>query len=140
MKQEVTIKDPFSAQEPTLKEARKVRVKFNFPLASPKFDSSIALKKAKEEKSYIAFELQNHIDMSTLSNFYEAGKVYEVSEDFYNKFAERRVRTTNPLFGKFEGSMKKFAVRPVVPYMLKVDADGVLLNPMDRDLDLYAKD
>ena len=138
MKQEITIKDPFTTQD--LRDVKKVRVKFNFPLASPTFDSSIALKKAKEEKSGIAFDLQTSIDMNTAANFYEAGKVYEVPEDFYKKFSEKRVRTTNPLFGKFEGNMKKFAVRPVVPFMLKVDADGVLLNPMDQELDLYAKD
>ena len=47
MKTELTNKNlsnPFN-------EARKVRVKFNFPLASPTYDPSIALKKAKEEKS-----------------------------------------------------------------------------------------
>ena len=138
MSKDMTIKDPFSTSPKN--EAKKVRVKFNFPLASPNFDPTLSLKKAKEEKSYIAFELQTHIDLSTYANFYEAGKIYEVTEEFYNKFFEKKVETYNPLFGKFQGTAQKLAKRPVVPYMIKVDADGNYLNPLDRDLDIHRKD
>jgi len=131
------VKDPFTESK---KEIKKVRVKFNFPLSSQTFDPSIALKKAKEEKSYIAFDLQSHIDINTVSNFYEAGKVYEVSEEFYNKFSERKVETYNKNFGNFQGKAQKFAKRPTVPYLIKVDAEDNYLNQMDRELDLYAKE
>lgn len=136
-------KRPFGSEDGPVKkqeESKKVKVKFNFPLQTSKFDSSLALKKAKEEKSYIAFELQTHIDLNTYDNFYEAGRIYDVSEEFYNKYVGRTVETYNPFFGKFEGKAKKFAERPKVPYMLKVDLDGNLLNPMEQKLDLYSKD
>src|SRR6185312_13221316 len=129
MKSDMTIKDPFKVSE-----AKTVKVKFNFPLASPSFDPSVALKKAKEEKSGIAFDLQMHI------NFYEAGKIYDVPEEFYNKFSERTVETYNSNFGNFTGKSVKYTKRPVVPYLLKVDANGELLDPMQRELDLYAKE
>lgn len=119
---------------------KKVRVKFNFHLARPNFDSSFALKRAKEEKSYIAFELQNHIDLMTLDNFYQAGKIYEVSEEFYNRFLGREVETYNPLFGNFQGKSKKLADRKKVPYMLKVDPEGNLLDRMQFNVDIYASD
>jgi hypothetical protein len=144
MRQELNIKDPFSEVGFKTKfdknEARTVKVKFNFPLASPSYEPSVATQKAKEEKSGIAFDMQLHIDLNTHTNFYEAGKVYDVTEEFYNKFAERRVETSSPVFGAFSGKELKFIKRPLIPYLLKVDEDGELLNPMDRELDLFAKD
>lgn len=122
------------------KKDRKIKVKFNFSLAQPKFDTTIAMKRAKEEKSHIAFELQSHIDLMTLDNFYAAGNIYDVSEEFYDKFVGRTVETYNPLFGNFQGKSKKLVERPKVPYMLKVDSEGNLLDPMQFKLDLYAKD
>ena len=133
MKTELTNKNlsnPFN-------EARKVRVKFNFPLASPTYDPSIALKKAKEEKSFLPFEAQSQVDINTTSNFYEAGKIYEVDEDFYKKFAEKKVETFNGVFGKYSHKELKFTKRPVVPYMIKVDSDGDYIDRDDKDLDLY---
>ncbi len=121
----------------TIKAKAEVKVKFNFPLASNNYDTSVSLKRAKEEKSYVAFELQNHIDLNTSANFYEAGKIYDVPEEFYNRFSGRTVETYNPFFGKFEGKAKKFAERPKVPYLLKVDSKGCLLDPMQQKLDLY---
>ncbi len=115
-----------------------VKVKFNFSLSSPQYDPSMGLKKAKEEKSYIAFELQNHIDINTSANFYDAGKVYDVPLEFYNKFLGKTVETYNAFFGKFEGKSQKFAQRPKVPFMLKVDENGELLDPMQHKLDLYS--
>lgn len=135
-----TFNSEMNSIEKQEKQERKVRVKFNFSLAQPKFDSSIAMKKAKEEKSYIAFELQNHIDLMTYDNFYAAGNIYDVSEEFYDKFVGRTVETYNPLFGNFQGKSKKLVERPKVPYMLKVDSEGNLLDPMQHKLDLYAKD
>lgn len=131
------IKKMFSSEE---KQERKIKVKFNFSLAQPKFDSSIALKKAKEEKSYIAFELQNHIDLMTVDNYYTAGNIYDVSEEFYDKFVGRTVETYNPLFGNFQGNSRKLIERPKVPFMLKVDQEGNLLDPMQFKVDLFPKD
>lgn len=139
MKSDMTIKDPFAptAQNIVLKEAKKVRVKFNFPVASPNYDSSVALKRAKEEKSYIPFEAQSHIDLNTVSNFYEAGQTYDVSEDFYTRFAERKVETFNSNFGNFTGKSVNLIKRPIVPYLIKIDSEGNYVNPLDRDVDLY---
>lgn len=136
-----SFKKALSSELDSPKETNKTfKVKFNFSLSSPKYDSSFAVKKAREEKSHIAFELQNHIDLMTFDNFYEAGKVYDVPEEFFNKFAGREVETYNPLFGNFQGKSAKFSKRPKVPYMLKVDETGCVLDPMQRSLDIYAKD
>ncbi len=117
-----------------------IKVKFNFPLASNYYDSSLSLQKAREEKSYVAFELQNHIDLNTTTNFYEAGKVYDVPVTFYNKFSARTVETYGKYFGKIDAQTKKLAERPKVPYMLKVDELGNLLDPMQQKLDLYSNE
>ncbi len=136
MKVEVTSGSPTIIQTENIK--KEVKVKFNFPLMSSNYDSSIAVKKAKEEKSHIAFEQQLHMDLKTVSNFYEAGKIYAVSEEFYNKFKGRTVETYSKFFGKIENQTKKLAKRPKLPYMLKVDENGNLLDPMEHTLDLYA--
>lgn len=121
------------------KKEKMVKVKFNFSLSSPKYDSSIALKKAKEEKSYIGYELQTTIDFNTVDNFYLAGKIYDVSEEYYNKFATKIVETYNPIFGSFQGKAIDFIQRLKVPYMLRLDENEVYLNPMEEKLDLYPK-
>lgn len=135
----IEYKKPFSTEAAPIKEIARgnVKVKFNFSLASSQYDPSICLKKAREEKSYVAFEQQNHIDINTVSNFYEAGKIYDVPEEFYTKFCGRSVETYNSFFGKFEGKAQKLAKRPIVPYLLRVDEKGNLLDPMQQKLDLY---
>lgn len=130
--------NPFGNSFPTKKESKEVKVKFNFPLQNPKYDFSLAMKKAKEEKSYVAFEMQSNIDNMTLSSVYAAGQIYDVSAEFYEKFANRTVETFNPLFGNFQGKAKEFVKRPKIPYMLKVDSEGNVLNPMESKLDLYS--
>jgi|SRR5271165_577915 len=119
------------------KESKEVKVKFNFPLQNPKYDFSLAMKKAKEEKSYVAFEMQNHIDNMTVSSVYAAGQIYDVPSEFYEKFSNKTVETFNPLFGNFQGKAREFIKRPRVPYMLKVDEIGNPLDPMEVKLDLY---
>ena len=130
--------NPFGSTTLPKKESKEVKVKFNFPLQNPKHDFSIAMKKAKEEKSYVAFEMQNHIDNMTVSSVYMAGKVYDVPMEFYEKFLGRTVETSNPIFGNFQGKALEFVKRPKLPYMIKVDNEGNPLDPMEIKLDLYS--
>src|ERR1017187_10241124 len=92
------IDNPFS-DKLVDKEPKEVKVKFNFPLMNPKFDFSLALKKAKEEKSVTAFEMQSRIDFNQTTSMYEAGKTYDVPLHFYQKFIDRTVEVSNPLRG-----------------------------------------
>lgn len=128
------VKNPFITAK---KESKEIRVKFNFPLMNPEYDFSQAMKKAKEEKSYIAFEMQSTIDFNLTSSVYCAGKVYNVPLDFYEKFSCRTVQTTNPLFGSFQGKATHLIKRPNIPYMIKVDDSDNYINSLDEKLDLY---
>lgn len=116
-----------------------VRAKFNFAQMNPKYDAQRALKMAKEEKSHIVYTAQRAIDYAMVDFVYEAGKVYDIPEDLFNKLSNKTVETYNPLFGSFQGQSLSLIDRPEIPYILKVDNDGNLLNPMDQKLDLYPK-
>lgn len=117
----------------------KVRVKFNFSLLNPSYDHGQALRKAKEEKSIIAYNVQKTIDFSMNDSVYKAGEIYEVSEEFFNKWSQRRVETYNSLFGAYQGEALKLIQRPKIPYVIKVDDEGKAteFEVIKDNLDLY---
>lgn len=116
---------------------KKVKVKFNFALLNPEYDHTQALKKAREEKSFIPYNVQKNIDFAMANSTYDAGKIYEISEEFYEKWSEKTVETYNSLFGAFQGAAIEHIKRPKVPYVIKVDDFGNPVDPMQAKLDLY---
>ena len=119
-------------------ESKKlVKVKFNFPMANPKYDFTKALRIAKEEKSWIAYNTQLNIDLAMNDSVFHAGSIYEISSDLFEKLSERTVETYNPLFGAFQGQALEMIKRPKIPFVLKVDSKGELLDPHQEKLDLY---
>lgn len=115
----------------------KVRVKFNFPLINSDYDHGLALRKAKEEKSFIPYNMQKTIDFAMSGSTYNAGEIYEVSEEFFEQWSQKFVETYNPIFGAFQGSAIEFTKRLKLPYIIKVDIMGNVLDPMQHKLDIY---
>jgi hypothetical protein len=120
-------------------KSKMVRAKFNFAQMNPRYDSSKALKTSKEEKSYQSYLAQRAVDYAMTDFIYEAGRVYDISEELFNKLCYRTVETYNPLFGKFQGQALELIERPNIPYVLRVDELGNLINPMDFKVDLFPK-
>jgi hypothetical protein len=123
----------------TAKTDSTIKVKFNFAQMNPTYDFAEASKLAKKEKSYLAYTSQRAIDYAMADSIYEAGRIYDISEELFNKLSTKTVETYNPLFGSFQGQALELIERPEIPYVLRVDEQGNLINPIDIKLDLFPK-
>lgn len=121
------------------KTKNKVRVKFNYDLLNPDYDFGLAMRKAKDEKNHLAYTFQRNIDISLEDSRFAHGRIYEVSEEFYNKWSKKFVETFNSLFGAYQGKALDLIKRPKYPFVFKVNEDGFAADPMEQKYDLWPK-
>lgn len=128
--------------------SKKIKVKFNVSLANPDYNLKKVIDLVEEKKNTQIYFFQRQIDYNTADAFFEAGKIYDIPWEFYEKISKRTFKTYNPSIGQFNSEIDKSGnevtsskvKRLEIPYVLKVNEEGEIIDRWElENQDLYPR-